>query len=565
MLKRLPNLILTRHWLRVALAVIVIVAGLAPVGVPILSDNTWRQVPLQPQGTAVEPTPFTYRWSHTAGETNVLRSDDGGRSWHAVATIPQPVAELVAVRGDEQTVLARGDTDIWISRDGGLGWTRGAGLPSRPLAMALGSNGTDPLLVGTESVGLLLSRDLDATWQPVEDAALSAGNAAPLAVTALAQSDGEDATLYGATAIWLGTNDTRLTPIGVYASLDGGRRWLEVSRLPLGTAPITELRVEESHPLAVSAEDETGTIRSLELRLTPELLALLAGQDAALRASAAEAIGRIGDTSALPALLSRLDDSDALAGDAAATAIGRLGDRSAVPALTQALNADDEETRARAARALGALGAAEVAPQLSRMLLSDGPMAARGAAEALAKIGTEDAIAALATPLSAAEMTAARHAAMMGLELAGTKAVPALAAALGDHRPALRTNAAEMLGWLKAAPATAALAQALADPEPAVRQEAAWALGEIATPEAKAALSDIVAAQTDTATQQAATSALNRAEMLTGERSAHQNSWDLLARGLTAIPASRWTMLAFSLGLAALLLAIDRRQPRLRV
>jgi hypothetical protein len=43
MLKKLLNQIITRPWLRLTLAVVVIIAGLAPVGVPILSDNTWRQ------------------------------------------------------------------------------------------------------------------------------------------------------------------------------------------------------------------------------------------------------------------------------------------------------------------------------------------------------------------------------------------------------------------------------------------------------------------------------------------------------------------------------------------
>ena len=62
------------------------------------------------------------------------------------------------------------------------------------------------------------------------------------------------------------------------------------------------------------------------MNLTPELLALLDSQDAGLRASAAKAMGLIGNPSALPALLSHLRDSDALAGDAVATAIGRLGD-----------------------------------------------------------------------------------------------------------------------------------------------------------------------------------------------------------------------------------------------
>ncbi len=259
---------------------------------------------------------------------------------------------------------------------------------------------------------------------------MAEGGAAPLAITALAQQDGDDSIVYAATAIWLGTSTTRLTPVGVFASLDGGRRWLAVERLPLSAAPITELSAAANHPLAVSAKDEAGVIRSIQMNFNPELLALLDSEDAGLRTNAARAIGLIGDGSALPALLDHLSDTDVLAGDAVAGAIGRLGDRSAVPALTAALNAAEEATRARAAYALGALKAGETVSQLSRMLLADGPMAARRAAEALAAIGTTEALTALAAPLADGEMTSARHAAMIGLEKAGPEAVPTLVAAL---------------------------------------------------------------------------------------------------------------------------------------
>ena len=565
MLRKLLNQIITRPWLRLALAVVVIITGLAPVGVPILSDSTWRQASVRPEAPAAASAPFTYRWSHADGKTHVLRSEDGGRSWHAVAAILQPVAQIESVRGDEQSVVARSATSIWVSQDGGHSWAQSASLPSRPLSMVVGSKSTGQLLVGTESGGLLVSRDLGATWQVVEYVTLAGGGAAPLAITALAQNAGDDSILYAATGIWLGTSTTRLIPVGVFASLDGGRRWLEVERSPLGAAPITELHVGANHSLAVSAYDEAGVVRALQINLTPEFLALLDSQDAGLRASAAKAVGLIGNPSALPALLSHLSDSDVLAGDAVATAIGRLGDRSSVPALIDALNADDEATRARAAYALGALKAEQPVQQLGHMLLTDEAMAARNAAGALAAIGTTDALTALAAPLADGEMTAARHAAMIGLELAGPEAVPTLVAALSQDQATVRANAAEMLGWLKATPATAELARALSDPEPAVRSEAAWALGEVATLQAKAALTNALTVETDAATQQTAAAALARARTLTGESQILEESfWASLAAGLTAIPASRWTMLAFSLVLAVFLLVIGRWQPRVR-
>jgi len=571
MLKSLVNHIITRAWLRLALAVIVIVAGLAPVGAPILSDNSWRQGSARGENPASSAAPFVYRSNVFGESTQVLRSDDNGRSWHAVAAIPQPVTQVEVVRGDEQTVLARSATGTWISRDGGLSWAQSATLPSRPLSLATGSKSTGQVFVGTESAGLLVSHDLGATWQAVDYTTLAGGGAAPLAVTALAQSTDDDAVnddaiIYAATAIWLGTSSVRLTPVGIFASLDGGRRWLEIERSPLSAAPITELHATPGQPLAVSATDKAGRVRSVQMVLTPELLAMLDSENVGLRASAAKAIGMIGDTSALAALLGHLSDNDAVAGDALAEAIARLGDRSAVPALSAALNASDEATRARAAYALGALKASEATPQLGRMLREGEPLAARRAAEALAAIGTTEALTALAAPLADGAMTSARHAAMIGLELAGPQAVPTLVAALSQGQATLRANSAEMLGWLKAAPATTELAQALSDTDPVVRSQAAWALGEVATPQAKAALTGAIAAETDAAAHQAATAALAHAEARAGAGEAVEGSlWAALATGLTTIPASRWTMLALSLVLAATLLLIGRRQPHVRI
>jgi len=110
------------------------------------------------------------------------------------------------------------------------------------------------------------------------------------------------------------------------------------------------------------------------------------------------------------------------------------------------------------------------------------------------------------------------------------------------------------------------LAHALSDADPAVRSQAAWALGEVATPEAKVALANAVAVETDAAAQQEAATALARAETLAGEGGDVEGSfWASLTIGLTAIPASRWTMLALSLVLAVVLLVSGRREPHVRI
>ena len=401
-----------------------------------------------------------------------------------------------AWRGNDSTppqrIYARQTDGIWVSDDAGSNWTQAGALPSRPLAMAVAVQTSLPgtpglVFVGTESRGLLRSNDGGASWQPVDSTVLSGGNAAPLAVTALAIDPEDEQIVYAATNIWLGTNPARLTPLGVAVSVDGGRQWLQLSTALLSDAPLQRLEPVAGQPLSVVTVNSTGS-HTVSLALSPELLGLLQDGAPAVRASAARAIGLIGDPAALPGLMQALADSDALTGQRIAEAIGRIGDRSVSADLLNVLASAPAAERAVAARALGLLQSAEAVPGLAVLLSAGDPAAQRVAAEALAAIGTPAALAALTAPLADQPLTSARHAALGGLELAGPAAAAPLAAALHDGNAVVRANAAEMLGWLKPAAAVADLARLLADPDPAVQTQAAWALGEINTEPARLAL-----------------------------------------------------------------------------
>ena len=135
-----------------------------------------------------------------------------------------------------------------------------------------------------------------------KSAVLSGGNAAPLAVTALA-IDPEDARIvYAATNIWLGTNPARLTPLGVAMSVDGGRQWLQLSTASLSDTPVRSLEPVAGRPLTVVTVNNTGRA-TVSLKTSPALLGLLQDGDPAVRASAARAIGLIGDLVGDPAPL----------------------------------------------------------------------------------------------------------------------------------------------------------------------------------------------------------------------------------------------------------------------
>ena len=219
-----------------------------------------------------------------------------------------------ASRGNDNTapqrLYDRQANGIWFSDDAGISWAQAGALPSRPLAMAVAERsslpGTPaPVFVGTESLGLLRSDDGGASWQPAirdgfDSEALSRGNAAPLAVTALAIDPENEQIVYAATNIWLGTSAVHLTPLGVAVSVDGGQQWLQLSTALPSDAPVWHLEPVAGQPLSVVTVNNTGS-HTVSLKMSPELLGLLQDGDPAVRASAARAIELIGGKAPLAA------------------------------------------------------------------------------------------------------------------------------------------------------------------------------------------------------------------------------------------------------------------------
>lgn len=549
----------TRPALRIGLVVLLILIGIAPVGQPILSDSSWRAPAAPAAQAAPEPQPFVYR-SSVEGDTltKVERSDDGGKTWHSVASIPEKVAELAAVSGDEQVVYGRSAGAVWVSRDAAATWEHAGQLPSRPMSLAVTSKDTGAIFVGTESVGLAVSRDGGATWQVVNDPTLTMNGAAPVAVTALKVNPEDESILYASTAVWTGTSTARLTPVGTFVSVDGGRLWLQMDQLPVGGGPATSIQTVEGRPLAVTVDTDKGVVAQ-ELQMSPELLDEMNNLDPAVRASITTVLGLLGDQTAVQPLLDHLGDEDILVGERVAEALGRFDDPSIAPALMQSLNSDREAVRARSAHALGLLRHEAAVDLLAERLRTDTAMVARRSAEALANIGTPAALNALTVPLADTEMTPARHSAMAGLEQAGKQATEPLVAALQSGNPALRSHAAEMLGWIKPDAAVQPLAAALQDDDAAVRGQAAWALGEIASPDAQEALASAAREADDQATRSAVVTAQERArEATVGSRPAAAFSDGFLA-ALSNVPATSWTFFALFLALALALLLLTRR------
>jgi HEAT repeat protein len=555
---------------RIALAVVLIMVGLAPVGVPILSDSSLRQSIAG--SNAVNTQPFTYRLDQSSDASAVQRSADNGATWQSVTVAPVHFGQIVATGLNNGLVFARGDDAIWRSSDAGMTWSKTTPLSSRPQALGVEAltgeqmrtnvgNREPVMVVGTESLGLFTSQDRGITWQAAGSGLAGPNPGAAVGISAVAVSPDDPQVLYAAPGYYLGTSHVTFNPAGATLSTDGGRTWFQMTGPdPLTLSPIETLLPIPGRPLALAANAGKAMV-NFDLAASPTFAEGLTTGSPTERAAVARAIGLSGNRLLLPALMAHLGDVDQLAGDAAAWAVGKLGDTSVVPQLMLALNDTSEMVRGRAATALGLLKTEAAVPQLTQMLDNDGATARQAAAVALAEIHTPAALNALVVGLADASMTPRREASMNGLERAGVAATPQLVTALASGDATVRRNAAEMLGWSKPIEATGSLAQALSDRDVQVRTEAAWALGEIGTTRAGAAVQTALGRETDPLARQVMQQSLVQVALAQRQDNAGAETLATrLSNALSMIPVSRWTFLGLLTLLAVLVLVTNRRQ-----
>jgi len=106
-----------------------------------------------------------------------------------------------------------------------------------------------------------------------------------------------------------------------------------------------------------------------------------------VRRSAANALGKIGDASAVPGLVEALEDRDNYVRNSATFALGCVGDASAVLALVKALQDEDGGVRIEATYALGKIGDISAIPALIEGLKDANTVICQHAAEELKKMG----------------------------------------------------------------------------------------------------------------------------------------------------------------------------------
>ncbi len=205
------------------------------------------------------------------------------------------------------------------------------------------------------------------------------------------------------------------------------------------------------------------------------------GDEPAVAAMAAWALGEFETRASVPALVRALAHEDARVRAAAAWALGAIEDPASATDVERLLARErDRRVRLAAVRALGSIESRGSATVLLRLLEEDDVALAVEAAEALQSLDLDgeapDALIRAAESGHAALRYAALHALV---DLEDARLVPLFVRFISDPDPAVRMSVIHALGHLEAVEAIPALRRALDDRDPEVRRAAIEALAEI--------------------------------------------------------------------------------------
>ncbi len=147
-----------------------------------------------------------------------------------------------------------------------------------------------------------------------------------------------------------------------------------------------QVRTEALQTTVVPIAKQTPTDEATQKRIE-ELIAQLGDKEPKVRASAARALGEIGDPQSVQPLIKALSDRNSGVRGLAATALGRIGDPQAVQPLIRALEDNIDGVRLSAAEALGKIGDPQAVQSLTKALEDENESVRRYAAGALRRIG----------------------------------------------------------------------------------------------------------------------------------------------------------------------------------
>ncbi len=266
-----------------------------------------------------------------------------------------------------------------------------------------------------------------------------------------------------------------------------------------GIASAAIQRIGQGHEdaqLAALALDTAARVAVLPVvnsrRAVPGVRALLADEDAEVRARACDALARIGDSAAVPALFATLGDANPRVALAATAAIHSLGVADTGARAIAALGSSSPAVRRCALRIIAYIGSTEAFDAVCAAVRDADPRIAELAVASLAAIDDPRVDGVLAEishdplpGLRAAAMRAAVH-------RLGDGASEILERGLADEFAWVRYYACQGLGRIGRAQAVDLLIARLADATPHVRIAAIEALAQLQTPAAWQTLCSMV-------------------------------------------------------------------------
>jgi HEAT repeat protein len=214
-------------------------------------------------------------------------------------------------------------------------------------------------------------------------------------------------------------------------------------------------------------------------RVVPDLIQAIKDTSSwKIRRNAAEALGRIGDATAVEALTTAISDENQWIGAVALEALGRLG-KPGLPPIENSLQAK-EEIRKAAIYALGASPAAEAVGILGRLISDTNSDTRKMAIDALGRISKPACVPLLVNALTT------------------------------DKDEGVRQNAVRALGQIESPESLAAVLGVVQEKSTDMRQAAVSALARFKDPRALQTLEDIAAHDTSQDVRKAAGSAVKK-------------------------------------------------------
>ncbi|MBD2035171.1 HEAT repeat domain-containing protein [Leptolyngbya sp. FACHB-321] len=260
----------------------------------------------------------------------------------------------------------------------------------------------------------------------------------------------------------------------------------EADRTGGGSPSLTRDVLAADQAIAAALTQLTGTT------ISDLLLGIVRDEVHPLRATAAIALGRVGDLTLVP-VMDALQDEDAFVRRSAAGALGMMYDERAVLPLTEALQDAEDEVVLQAIESLRWLAVRarhvlEAVPTLCQLLTHTNWQIREAAARALSQSPDEQNLIPLVTSLSDPHPTVRKSVVFALRYLGDERAIAPVQAQLTDEDLDVRLEAIRCLGEIGVPESVEPLTELLTNPEMKVRLGAVIALHQIGTASAAAAL-----------------------------------------------------------------------------